>query len=143
MYQSFASRALAPAVLRGALAVVFIFHGIGKVSPDNGHGTNWMKQAPEGQSLSAPLQGMVAWGEVIGGVALALGLLTRAAAVGIIIIMAGAIATVHGQHGFAAPKGFEYNFVLICIAVAVACIGAGVISLDYVIRQKLKGPAQY
>ena len=37
----------------------------------------------------------VAWGQLLGGIALALGFLTRAAAVGIAIIMIGAIATVH------------------------------------------------
>src|SRR5829696_3233463 len=116
MYQNFASRALAPAVLRGALAIVFIFHGYPKISSDNGHGTSWMKppqgaggeQGRQPDVLPAPLQALVAWGEVIGGVALALGLLTRAAAVGIIIIMAGAIVTVHGKHGFSMQnQGYE------------------------------------
>ncbi len=155
MYQSFASRALAPAVLRGALAVVFLYHGLPKVSADNGYGTNWMKpQAPpanadkpqqqQNDGMPGSVQVLVAWGEVIGGIAFVLGLLTRSAAVGIIILMAGAIATVHGKHGFGMQhQGFEYNFVLICIAVALLCIGPGVISLDNVIRQSSKGPAQY
>src|SRR5438874_2355413 len=62
-----ARNALAPLLLRLGLAVVFIFHGMGKVSPDKSWGTAWH---PE---LSVPLQTAVAWGEFLGGLALASG----------------------------------------------------------------------
>jgi uncharacterized membrane protein YphA (DoxX/SURF4 family) len=42
------------------------------------------------------------------------------------------------QHG-----GFEYNYVLIMVAVALIFCGAGTLSLDQVIRVKMKGPAKY
>ena len=131
-----ARNALAPLLLRLGLAVVFIFHGMGKVSPDKSWGTAWH---PE---LSVALQAAVAWGEFLGGVALAIGFLTRLAALGIVGIMAGAIATVHWQFGFPGPKGWEYNFVLITMALAVALLGSGVLGLDYWLWPRKPEPAK-
>src|SRR6476620_132760 len=113
MLQSFAMRTLLPLILRATLAVVFIYHGLEKVTPDNGYGAKWMPAAADGSSgLPIAIQIAVAWGELLGGVAIALGLLTRIAALGSIAIMAGAIVTVTGPAGFSLlNKGFEYNFV--------------------------------
>ena len=136
------ARTFAPLLLRAALAAVFIYHGLSKVSPETGYGTNWAK--PEFVQLPAVLQVLVAWGELLGGVAVALGLLTRYAAVGLIIIMVGAVAKVHWEHGFGMEKlGFEYNFVLIMVAAALALTGPGTFSLDRVISLKMRGPAKY
>jgi putative oxidoreductase len=144
MLQSFAMRTLLPLVLRAALAVVFIYHGLDKVTPDTGYGTRWMASKEGQEAMPAALQLAVGWGELLGGVAIALGLLTRIAALGIIAIMAGAIATVHWKAGFGMQHGgFEYNYVLIMVAVGLIFCGAGTLSLDQVIRVKMKGPAKY
>jgi len=144
MLQSFAMRTLLPLVLRAALAVVFIYHGLDKVTPDTGYGTRWMASKEGQEAMPAALQLAVGWGELLGGVAIALGLLTRIAALGIIPIMACAIATVHWKAGFGMQHGgFEYNYVLIMVAVALIFCGAGTLSLDQVIRVKMKGPAKY
>jgi putative oxidoreductase len=80
----------------------------------------------------------------LGGVALALGLLTRLASLGLIIIMCGAIFTYTGQKGFSATgQGYEYNFVLILVCAALLFMGAGTFSLDQVVKVKSRGPAQY
>ena len=47
----------------------------------------------------AVVQLAVAWGQLIGGIALGVGFLTRLAALGIIVIMLGAIATVTARCG--------------------------------------------
>ena len=88
---AFAQNTLGPLLLRLSLAAIFIFHGLNLVGgQENGWGANWMKAA---EAPPAPVQLAVAWGELVGGIALALGFLTRLAALGIIAIMAGAIAT--------------------------------------------------
>src|SRR5206468_552019 len=115
--------ALAPLVLRLGLAVVFIFHGMQKVRAGDSWGTGWNPEMP------GAMQAAVAWGELLGGVAMALGFLTRLAALGLITIMVGAIVTVHAKNGFPLMQfdesgmpllrngmpvmGYEYNFVLI------------------------------
>jgi putative oxidoreductase len=137
-----AARTFAPLFLRAALAAVFIFHGLDKVQSVNGYGTHWM---PEGlPHQPAILQLLVAWGELIGGICVALGLLTRYAAIGLIIIMVGAIVTVTGKNGFGLQTGgFEYNVVLILLSATLFLTGPGTFSLDRVIHVKMRGPAQY
>jgi len=75
--------------------------------------------------------------EFLGGFGLLVGLLARPAAVGIIVVMLVAIAKVHGKHGFflnlgvpGKGPGFEFNFALIGMALAILIGGAGVFSVD-------------
>ncbi len=129
MFDALAKNTLAPLVLRLALAAVFIFHGLSLVLPDgNQWGAAWMKQ-PDAPPAAAQLA--AAWGQLLGGLALAIGFLTRLAALGLIAIMAGAIALVHLPHGFDNTKnGYEYNVVIIAVCVALVLTGGGALSLD-------------
>jgi putative oxidoreductase len=133
MFSLFSKTILSPLLLRGALAAIFIFHGLNLVGgPDNNWGTHWEKE-----SMDQPpaVQAAVAWGELLGGVALAFGFLTRLAAAGIIAIMVGAIATVHWEKGFDITKGgFEYNFAIIVMCLCLVLGGAGPIAVDRVFR---------
>jgi len=153
LLESAAVRVFVPILLRFALAAVFIYHGLGKVSPEANFGMAWQKapdpsklppDAPPPQVLPGALQLAVAWGEVLGGAACALGILTRLAALGLAAIMVGAIVTVHGPHGFSLQHGgYEYNLVLIVVCLSLVLLGAGTISLDRVIKVKMRGPAKY
>jgi putative oxidoreductase len=116
---------LASVVLRAALAAVFIFHGLGKINEKTNYGTAWMPAMPMQEGVPVAMQAAVSWGELLGGAAMAIGFLPRVAAVGLIIIMGGAIATVHGANGFSLPKGWEYNYVLICVSLGVLLLGGG------------------
>ena len=55
-----------------------------------------------------------------------------------VLKMAGAIATVHGPNGFSLPKGYEYNFAIIALCVALILIGPGTLAVDrfFHIRRK-------
>jgi putative oxidoreductase len=132
---------LVPLILRGGLAVVFIYHGLGKVNADTEWGAAWATKMNEKQGTPVPeyiapriAQLAVGWGELLGGIAMALGFLTRVAAVGIAAIMAGAIYYVTGPHGIDLPKGWEYNFALLILCAAVFLTGAGPLSVDRVFR---------
>jgi uncharacterized membrane protein YphA (DoxX/SURF4 family) len=89
------------------------------------------------------IQIAVAWGELLGGVALLVGMLTRLAALGLIVIQAGAMYTVTLGQGFsdAAGGGYEYNLALVAMCVAVVLLGPGALSLDRMVRAKPKPPA--
>ncbi|MFD4459681.1 DoxX family protein [Nocardia sp. NPDC058480] len=77
---------------------------------------------------------LAAGSEVGVGIALALGLLTPAAAAGFVALMLVAAWTVHRSNGFfIVGEGWEYNLVLAVGAVSVAIIGPGRISLDQLI----------
>ena len=78
--------------------------------------------------------------ELGAGVALAVGLLTPFAAAGWVGLMFVAAYTVHVKNGFFIVKdGFEYNLVLATVAVAVATIGPGEISVDELLGLRLDG----
>jgi len=117
---------LAPVFLRAGLGVIFLYHGYGKVFGETANlGTSWN---PSG--MSTIVQALVAWGEFLCGGAILLGFLTEIAALGIIIIMAGAIVLIHGKNGFSMMNhGFEYNYALITMALALIGTGAGPFSI--------------
>ncbi len=72
--------------------------------------------------------------EISAGLGLAAGLLTPIPAAGFVALMFVAAWTVHRHNGFFIVKeGWEYNLVLALSAVAVATIGPGQYSLDWLI----------
>lgn len=76
--------------------------------------------------------------EFFGGIALALGLLTRPAAVVTAFTMLIAIFSVHINNGlFMANNGYEYALTLLVATAALAIQGAGSFSVDSVIAKKL------
>jgi putative oxidoreductase len=78
--------------------------------------------------------------ECLGGLLLALGLLTPLAAAAIMGTMFNALLSVHGRNGFwAYNEGYEYLLVLIAAAGALAFTGAGLYSLDHLFGWRLGG----
>ncbi|HUL48440.1 MAG TPA: DoxX family protein [Gemmatimonadales bacterium] len=80
-------------------------------------------------------------GEAVGGLLLAFGLFTPAAAALVIAVMTVAAFAVHVQHGFFAhQQGYEYTFILAAAALSLAFTGAGAYSLDGLIGLHDQGP---
>lgn len=80
---------------------------------------------PAGDAM-AVLAGLT---ETLGGLGLALGLLTPLAGAAIVGTLINAIA-VHGASAFFAPKGIEYELLLIAGAAALALTGPGRLAVD-------------
>ncbi|HEU4534605.1 MAG TPA: DoxX family protein [Polyangiaceae bacterium] len=94
--------------------------------------------------LPAPVAFLVIVAESFGALALAAGFLTRAAAAGLIAVMAGAVLMAHAPHGFfmnwfgnQAGEGFEYHLLVIAMAAVLATTGAGRASLDAWLARRL------
>ena len=132
------------AVVRLALGVVFVAHGGQKVLGwFGGPGLKatiqmfqqYMKVPPAATMTAALI-------ELLGGLALLVGFLARPAAAGIIVVMLVAIVKVHGRHGFfinfsgtpGKGHGFEFNFVLVAMALSILIGGAGALSIDRLLR---------
>lgn len=129
-------------VVRLALGIVFFAHGAQKTF-------GWFG----GRGLTATIAGfrqmgippaataIAAFTECFGGLAMIVGLLARPAALGLIVVMLVAIAKVHAKNGFflnfalTAGKGhgYEFNLVLIAMALSILVGGAGVLSIDRLI----------
>src|SRR5260370_30073983 len=138
MIDAVVKNTIVPLVLRFGLATIFIFHGSHKVNAENDWGATWADKMPDPPNKPAQLE--VAWGELIGGIALAAGFLTRLAALGIGFIMAGAIYTTTGKFGFDAfQHGYEYNFLIIVICISLILMGGGTLALDRAFRRRSRG----
>jgi putative oxidoreductase len=126
-------------IIRIALGVVFFAHGAQKLLGwFGGPGLKeTMHTMNEHLGLAIPLAFLTVAAEFFGGLGLIVGLLSRVAAVGIVVIMLVAIVMVHGRYGlflnwFGDRKGHGYEYHLLAIALAAAVIGkgSGAMSLD-------------
>lgn len=69
--------------------------------------------------------------ELLGGLLFVSGFLTPIGAALIVITMLMAIIKVHGPNGYwVTSNGYEYNLLLIVVAIGVALTGAGAYSID-------------
>lgn len=130
-------------VVRLGLGIVFFAHGSQKVlgwfgGPGLPGTVGYMKQA---LGVPAPLAALAALTEFLAGCGMLVGFLARPAAVGIIVVMLVAIAKVHGKNGFflnfsntpGKGHGYEFNLVLIAMALSILIGGAGALSIDRLI----------
>lgn len=125
-------------LLRLTLAVVFFPHGAQKVLGwfgGNGYGATMDYFTSGGMPWIVAF--LVVMGEFLGPIGLAVGFLSRFAAFGIGVIMVGAIAMVHGAHGFfmnwygtQQGEGFEYHLLALGLCAAVMIKGSGAFSID-------------
>jgi putative oxidoreductase len=83
---------------------------------------------------------LVAFVEFFGGLALIAGLLTRLAAVGTAVVMAGAMLIVHLPAGFFAPQGVEFPLALFGAAMTLMFTGAGAFSADAMVAGRNSQP---
>jgi putative oxidoreductase len=127
------------AILRVVTGIVFAAHGYMKFfGMGIGGTTGFFSQ------LGIPLPGImspfIATLELVGGTALALGLLTRVFATLLIFDMAGAIVFFHAKNGFFLPTGIEFVLMLMVSSMAHALAGARALSVDSMFGRSSERP---
>jgi putative oxidoreductase len=120
------------AVLRVAVATIFITHGAQKlfVSGFAGVAGAFTHMGIPFPGLMGPLIGLL---EFFGGLALVAGLLTRLVALGLVFDMLGAIVLVKLAAGF---SKYELEFLLLGSSLALVLTGAGRFSVDALLADR-------
>ncbi|WP_442602926.1 DoxX family protein [Paenibacillus sp. KN14-4R] len=121
-------------IIRLVVGLLFVGHGAQKLFGwFGGYGPKgtggWMESVGiKPGVMMAVLAGLM---ELLGGLFFAAGLFTWVAAALIVLAMLGAIVKVHMKNGlWVTANGYEYNLVLVAVAVGVALTGAGAYSID-------------
>lgn len=115
-------------LMRLIFGSALIVHGLQKVRAP----ASWMNGFQPG--VPAPLQWLVCFGELAGGLALLVGFLTPLAATGVGVMMIGAASVVHGAHPYVAEAtggpSKEPALGYLGFAVLMLLTGPGHMSLD-------------
>lgn len=116
-------------ILRLVLGISFFIHGLVKFQGGIENTVGWFG--------SIGLPGFLAYGvaliEVVGGLALVLGLFTRLVSVLFVLLMVGAIVKVKLAAGFLGNgqmAGYELDLAFLAMAVSIAITGSKAYALD-------------
>ncbi len=128
-------------VLRVVLGIVFIAHGVPKLTGFSGTMDFFTTQL----GIPALFAFLAIMAEGLGGFGLVTGLLTRVAAFGIAVNMVVAVFMLHLKNGFfmnwlgnQKGEGYEFHLLVVAIAVALMVRGGGKWSLDGAISKQVK-----
>ena len=120
-------------VLRLALGFMFAAHGLQKAfGLFGGPGIGGFSEMLSGLGFKPSLLWayVAAYAELVGGILLAVGFLTRGAASVLLILIVVAAFKVHLSKGFFLSQGgFEYTFIIFSICLALILLGPGKFTL--------------
>ncbi|WP_264740801.1 DoxX family protein [Cytobacillus firmus] len=124
-------------ILRIVLGISFFIHGLSKFQGGIENTVGWFS--------SIGLPGFLAYGvaliEVVGGIALVLGLFTRIVAIIFVLLMVGAVIKVKLAAGFLGNgqmAGYELDLAFLAMAVSIAITGSKAYALDLFIGKGQK-----
>lgn len=108
-------------IVRVILGTIFIAHGSQKLfGAFQGPGLSGIV------GMLGPVGYLVAIGEFFGGIGILVGFLSRFCSAAILVIMTGALALVHGQHGlFLKDNGSEFVLALMGLSLVIIIMGPG------------------
>ena len=115
--------------MRAAIGVIFIAHGSGKFDP----GFAGFLTGPLG--LPAEMQIPIALAELVPGILLLIGVLTRISASLLSIVMLGAIFYVKQAGSLTGDRGVELDLILLAVCLVVIVAGPGRVSVSHVIKK--------
>lgn len=126
-------RDFAPMVLRVVTGLIFAMHGWQKLNDFGVAGVTGML-AGMGFPMPALMAILLIAAELVGGIMLILGFLTRWAAKSLVIVSAIALFVVHLPNGFfASTGGYEFILLLLGASVSLVLSGPGTWSLDRIV----------
>ncbi|HTE17141.1 MAG TPA: DoxX family protein [Armatimonadota bacterium] len=122
-------------VLRVVTGIVFFMHGWTKVFVWGFEGTaaGFAQMGIPLAGIAGPMVGLL---ELLGGLALVIGLGTRWISIPLAITMLVAILKVHLGAGFFAPNGYEFPLMLLAGTIGLTLSGGGALAVDNVLAAR-------
>lgn len=114
--------------LRSSIGVIFILHGMMKFNPGFANALPNMGLPPE-------MQIPIALAEVVPGILLIIGVLSRFSGALLSIVMIGAIFHVKGAQSMTGDGGVEFDVILLAASLVIMITGPGRISLSQAIKK--------
>ena len=114
--------------MRSALGVIFILNGINKTNPG-------FVNALENMGLPPELQFPIVLAELIPGILLIIGILSRISASLLSIIMLGAIFYVKGAASITGQGGTQIDLIILASCLVLIVMGPGRVSLAHIVKK--------
>ena len=114
--------------LRSAIGVIFIVHGIGKFNPGF---TGFLDKV----GLPPEMQIPIALAELVPGILMIIGVLSRISGAMLSIVMLGAIFHVKNAENLTGQGGYEIDLMLLASVLVIMVVGPGRISLAHAIKK--------
>ncbi len=115
--------------ISASIGIIFIVHSLKKFDP------SWQEWLI-GIGLPPELQLPIALAELIGGVLLVIGVLTRITGAVFAVILMGAIFHIRWENGFFVSKGgWEWDLVMLAAVLAIIVAGPGRVSISHIAKR--------
>lgn len=115
--------------LRGAVGVIFIANGYGKLS--NPGFSNWLATI----SIPPEMAFLIGLAELVSGTLLIVGVLTRISASLLSVIMLGAIFHVKGAQSLTGEGGYQIDLILLAACLVIIVAGPGRVSISNIAKK--------
>ncbi len=115
--------------IRAVIGSTFIVHSIKKFNPS---WQEWLISIGIPPEMQLP----IALAELIGGIFLLVGILTRITGAIFAVIVLGAIFYIKWENGFlVAEGGWEWDLAMLSMILLIIAIGSGRISISYLVKK--------
>ena len=114
--------------MRASIGIIFILHGLPKFNPG-------FAGALPNMGLPAELQIPIALAELIPGILLIIGVLSRFSGAMLSVIMLGAIFHIKGAESITGDRGIEFDLILLAASLVVMVAGPGRVSLVHALKK--------
>jgi putative oxidoreductase len=115
--------------LRASIGAIFIVHSLKKFDP------SWQEWLVN-MGIPPELQFPIALAELIGGILLVTGVLTRISAAVFSVILLGAIFHIRWENGFFISQGgWEWDLAMLAVTLSIIVVGPGRVSISHLIKK--------
>ena len=115
--------------LRASIGAIFIVHSLKKFDP------SWQEWLVN-MGIPPELQIPIALAELIGGILLIIGVLTRISAALFSVILLGAIFHIRWENGFFISQGgWEWDLAMLAVTLSIIVVGPGRVSISHLIKK--------